>query len=862
MESTERVKEREIAPQLPTSGQVLGAVVKALNINDGRLRSKTVRRYFSGRLKDRVKDSSRAKIFDAISDALPDVGLGPLHRTENESSPSLASILDWHARNWDELRAFLLPRMASVYPRHLASVRLAYIRLAAIDLALRTGAHLHFAGASSGTLDFLGWISSDRRGYHLNGMRSEAGLSLRNFAEVVGVSDNTVEAWMYNGVRPSDDNLVKIAKGLGREAKPSERRRILRELRRFYWSSDVVALIGELIGMEAADDIVRRFRQYASQVQRIIDAETTTKTGQNELVDIAILGARSTFSMPLLAALTVLEPDEEWKEDIWAVGSDWIRRVLTVNLEVDLAEVDALIDETDGQILKDWDVSEPRAYDHYRRSLELQAQGKIHEAVAEVAKAAELDPLDPVNHFSLGSAKGWIGANTGNKALVEEALNSCWMAVTLDPNWILPWTEIGWLLLRMDKASEAVEHLKSVRPECGPLDSRYYDALGMALDQMGKFAEALTALETSLELKPDNPHIALTAAAVAWQAGDKNKYNQYRKDARHLGIPGELDMMLELTKEIQTHLPPSDIEKNPDKEIEVLDAYIARNPDDAIAYFARARSHFTKRDDVRAISDLDAAIGLDPRNANFYLFRGIVYGYMERFDRAIVDLSEAIRLSPDNEMAHYYRGLAYGEQDAFDLAISDFNEVIRLNPEHSDAYWGRGDCYRYQSEYDRAISDFDTALQINPEDFASYRSRGAAYRMKLEFDKAIDDYDTALRLDPDDQFANRFRGDAYLAMGDYERAIADFNTALNIKGDDEVAYRGRGSAHLFRGELDLAIADFNTAIDCNPESADAIYGRGVARELMGDTKGAESDYRWARALGYEEKKRLIDKCCA
>ena len=169
--------------------------------------------------------------------------------------------------------------------------------------------------------------------------------------------------------------------------------------------------------------------------------------------------------------------------------------MLTVNLEVDLAEVDVLIDETDGQILKNWDVSDPKAYDHYRRSLELQLQGKIHEAVAEVAKAAELDPLDPVNHFSLGSAKGWIGASTGNKALVEEALNSCWMAVTLDPNWILPWTEIGWLLLRMGRAREAVKHLRSVRPECGPLDSRYYDALGTALrSELGKLDESLDAI--------------------------------------------------------------------------------------------------------------------------------------------------------------------------------------------------------------------------------------------------------------------------------------------------------------------------------------------------------------------------------
>ena len=104
------------------------------------------------------------------------------------------------------------------------------------------------------------------------------------------------------------------------------------------------------------------------------------------------MGARSRLSEPLLSALATIETDDESKADLQAAGSDWIRRVIGVNLEVDLAEVDALIDETDGGILERWDVSNPEAYHHYRRSLELQAQGRVHEAIAEVAKAAELDP--------------------------------------------------------------------------------------------------------------------------------------------------------------------------------------------------------------------------------------------------------------------------------------------------------------------------------------------------------------------------------------------------------------------------------------------------------------------------------------
>ena len=64
------------------------------------------------------------------------------------------------------------------------------------------------------------------------------------------------------------------------------------------------------------------------------------------------------------------------KDDLMAAGSDWVSRVLGVNLQVHRAEVDALIRETDGRILENWDVRNPRAYEHYQRSMELQMQGR------------------------------------------------------------------------------------------------------------------------------------------------------------------------------------------------------------------------------------------------------------------------------------------------------------------------------------------------------------------------------------------------------------------------------------------------------------------------------------------------------
>ena len=127
------------------------------------------------------------------------------------------------------------------------------------------------------------------------------------------------------------------------------------------------------------------------------------------LADILALGAGSKFSEPLLNALASTETDDEWNRDILAAGSDWLRRVIAVNYQVHRGEVDALIQETEGGLLRDWDVSNPDAYAHYERSMELQLQGRMPEALVEVAKAAVLDPLDPCKPFHLGIGQGGHG---------------------------------------------------------------------------------------------------------------------------------------------------------------------------------------------------------------------------------------------------------------------------------------------------------------------------------------------------------------------------------------------------------------------------------------------------------------------
>ena len=113
---------------------------------------------------------------------------------------------------------------------------------------------------------------------------------------------------------------------------------------------------------------------------------------------------------------------------------------------------------------------------------------EFSEAIAEVEKTAKLDPNDPANQFSLGSALAAIG------------------------------------------------NMLNVRDDCGPLDRNYYQALGMARQELGEMNEALAAFESGLALEPNDKGALVGAFRAASAPGDAKKRREYSKRLRHIGM--------------------------------------------------------------------------------------------------------------------------------------------------------------------------------------------------------------------------------------------------------------------------------------------------------------------------------------
>lgn len=534
-EERSKVFERDEKPSLPTSGQILGALVKRMGLNGNALDTKTAQRYFSGK---RVKDTSREKVLGGAAKAFMEFGLIPKFPSDSKVDVSLRlaeSTLRWHAAMWDSIRSYLRSRMTPVQPSHLGLVWTAYLRLATIDIALRVAAALRSAGAAPETLQTLDWLDRTRRGQFLNQLRLARGLSLEQLAEQVGVSNNTVDAWTYHGARPSDQNLVALAKALVLHGNSSQQVHLLAELRRFFWASDLLELLNEHLDPEVVEALFGRFRSYTELAFAVIDRVKLHQAESEDIIALAFLGSSAPIGGVLLAELATQETDEEWRKDLTVASGDWTPRVLTTIYKIGQEEVAAIDKATSGRLLENWSVSSPEAYRHYQRSMELQYEGRIDEAVREVAKAKEIDPLDPVPHLTLGSMLGGLGNMYRDAEMVKEGLNECRLAATLAPGWILPWAEIGYILVGAGRPRDAVTHLLSVPEDCVPLDTRYYMAVALAHQALGNFQESLEAFEKALRLDPENLQLVTGAVVASVLQGDKSKVSRYLKEAQHLG---------------------------------------------------------------------------------------------------------------------------------------------------------------------------------------------------------------------------------------------------------------------------------------------------------------------------------------
>ena len=190
-------------------------------------------------------------------------------------------------------------------------------------------------------------------------------------------------------------------------------------------------------------------------------------------------------------------------------------------------------------------------------SMLLQHQGRFEDSFAALNHIPELDLEDAALHEFVGTVKKDWGALKDNKGLLEEAVQSFWLAVTLDRKRTWSWTALGHTLVLLERPGEAIRHLESIRGELDNLDSRFFNALSHAYRLERRLDNSLSALEESIKLSPNDHEIRFLAAEVCLLRVEPRQAKRHARDARRLGLPeAEFRKLMEAADHLIQHGPP------------------------------------------------------------------------------------------------------------------------------------------------------------------------------------------------------------------------------------------------------------------------------------------------------------------
>lgn len=152
---------------------------------------------------------------------------------------------------------------------------------------------------------------------------------------------------------------------------------------------------------------------------------------------------------------------------------------------------------------------------HTNLALYLERAGRADEAIDAWRQVVRLQP---------GNAQGWtrIGGALGRAGRVDEAVEALTKAAGLDEDDPAGWTRLAFAEFAARDLPSAAEHLERAA-DLAPDGFAHAGALGLILDRLGRYDEALGWLDRSTSREPEYAEARYAAARIATGRGETGR---------------------------------------------------------------------------------------------------------------------------------------------------------------------------------------------------------------------------------------------------------------------------------------------------------------------------------------------------
>jgi len=303
-----------------------------------------------------------------------------------------------------------------------------------------------------------------------------------------------------------------------------------------------------------------------------------------------------------------------------------------------------------------------------------------------------------VSYFNRGAA--W-----GKKNQLDRAVADLNEAISIQPNYLLP-----------------------------------YNARGIAYLQQCSLDQALSDFNHAIELNPTFVQAYNNRAATFLSKGDADHAVAEATTAIQFDTGYALAYATRAVSNIklrQFDLASADI-----------DRALSLNPNLPQALNARGELHASKNQTDEAIADFDLVIQIDPAFASAYANRGFALSRKGDLDRAITDYNQAIQLRPKCAGAYNGRAKVFILKGELQNALDDATTATNLRPTFAAAFTTRGSIYLKTDNPAEALRDLTLAIHLDPNIPDSYTERGLAYERLADPVRARSDFEAVLAMSP------------------------------------------------------------------------------------------------------------------
>jgi len=441
------------------------------------------------------------------------------------------------------------------------------------------------------------------------------------------------------------------------------------------------------------------------------------------------------------------------------------------------------------------------------------------------------------------AARGTSYGRAGNFRCAVAAFEA---ALSLDPGATQTRYNLGLAFLEDHQAKRAAEELRIVIHQ-DPNSFAAYNALGLALQDLGDSEEATKLFETALKV---NPHYALAFFDLAQLRSAQKKYRAavYYLEQGLANSPSS-DLALEMKVALGVvHAQQGDYKA----AIPLFQQAIGSRPDSAELHFDLATAYAHLDDYPHAAREYKEALRLDPNNSQAKLSLAKALMNISAVEEAVAYLKEYVRSNPEDAEGEMILGEALKDSERLGPGQQALQQAVRLNPGNYKAHYELGVVLARSGRDDEAIEELQTAVKLKPDGTEARYQLGLILERKKDAPAAKEQFDAFTHLKQDNirrSLATPWnnRGNELLRQGNAKGAVEAYQKALELEPNDPKLHFSLAIA-LSRLRDDVGQErELNKAIELDPAFSEAHNQRGSFLMLQGNLAEAEREFRSAIA---------------